>query len=376
MGIENLGKAIFTPIELQNKSNINLANTWFKDPKIYAEKILKSPAVTASITMPMQKLANDGNSIISQTVTIPFYMQDDFSCGDLQNKWSDVLSFDSFERFGQLLNGIVGGMSGSANIAIQSELMSLKSWKGSTFSGFNVNCLFVSTRRSIVPPEIITTLASSALPTKLKGDNTALAGAGAVMDQVGTWVEMGINFIGDAISDSLQNQKHKDAVSKATTSASATAKNALTDVGMVAPLHYGYNLTTDPSSGSEPGPIPNTTLTLQIGDWFRASELIVESISNIQYSKEVIAPASFSSFTDKRPGDLYDNSPDTGNEDVCEYPLWGRCSIKLIPARMMTKERYESYFLKKANNSTISKVKSALKSGNLSSIKNLFELPN
>lgn len=361
---------------LQNQKDsagINLADNWFKNPRIYAEKILKSPAVCASITMPVQSLSSDGQSVNTQTVSIPFFMEDNFSIGDLSNKWSSLQSMDSLEQFSQMINAFAGSATGNAHVSIQSEAMSLKTWKGSDFRGFTLNCLFISTSRSVVPPEIIKTLCTSALPMKLKG-NEGVAGL-EVLNKLK-------NDLGDSVLNAAQNaanwfidnmadgsQSMKDAVSKG----KETAKYLLDDVGMVAPLYYGYDLTNSENRGANKG----STLSFQVGDWFRATDLVVESISGIQFSKEVIAPPSHVG-QNKKAGDLYDNSPTNGQENRYGYPLWGKCSINLQPTSMMTKEKFESYFLDKAhsNNSVIDQVKTSLLSGDIGGIANLFNLPS
>lgn len=349
------------------KSAADLSSSWFSDAKIYAEKILKCPPVCASITMPYQQLSADGNSVTTQTITIPFYMSNDFSIGGLTNEWTDLVNMDMVNTLSKFLN-TAGSFTGSPQVSMQSEAMSLKTWKGSSFQGFSVECLFVSTRRSIVPPEIISALCTAALPTKLKGDNTA----GNGIESLKTTVTGGVSWLGNQASNLIP--AWKDQITKGTN----TFNNLLEDVGMVAPLHYGLNITTDENNQQKPvGPIPGTTLTLQVGDWFRAPELIVASISNISFSKEVIAPPSFQGST--KSTDLYHP---TADGSVSGYPLWGKCSVSLIPCSMMTKEKFESYFLKKADNSIIGKggiLNSAIGQGIISKgvdkVKNTFKLP-
>ena len=149
-----------------------LKDLLINDPKVYAERILKEEAVTASITMPINKLSSDGKSLVTETVTIPFYMENDFSISNITNKWSDIVNFDSLGPIAGMINQLVSAPTGSAQITLQSEAMSTKCWQGSDFGGFSVNCLFLCTNRRINPTKIIRTLAAGALPTKANGDST------------------------------------------------------------------------------------------------------------------------------------------------------------------------------------------------------------
>lgn len=319
---------LWQPQDILNKVE-NLGDSFNKDPKIFAEKILKSDAVSASITMPIQMLSDDGNAILSKTVTIPFYMKDDFSVGSLSNSWSALVNTDFVNTFAELIN-VVSAFNGSAQVTMQSEAMSMQSWKGSSYDGFSVNCLFLATNRAINPTKIIRTLAASALPTKLKGDYTTTAENGKAILTAGIDV---IGGLGNKLAESFGG-KAQDMVSKTAN----MANKFVEDLGMVAPLHYGVAVDSESQDGLPTGPIPNTTLTLQVGEYFCASELLVKSIGNITFSKEIIAPKP--DFTQKGT-DLY--NPDNGETNY-SFPLWGSCTVSFIPCSMMTKEKFEGYF--------------------------------
>lgn len=330
-------------------------DTLFKNPKIFAEKILKEIPVSASITMPMQSLSSDGNAVYSKTVTIPFYMKDNFSVGSLTNNWSTLINMDMVNTFADLLN-VAASFTGSAQVSLQSEAMSLQSWKGSSFSDFSVSCLFVATNRKINPTKIIQTLAAAALPTKLKGDLTA----GAGIENIKQLAEKGISAVGNAIAGLSDSKEFKEKVNNF----AGGVNDIIADIGMVAPLHYGI----DKSDPNRPyAPAKGTTLTLQVGDYFRATELVVTSISNITFSKEIIAPKTFNNSEDRRRGDLYDPHSDA---DGWGFPLYGECTVGLRPCSMMTKEKFESYFinLHDQGNSVVDKVRNSLASFKLPTI--------
>lgn len=328
------------PIELVKDGAEDLRSSFVKNPKLYAEKVLCADAINASITMPIQTLSNDGNAVINNTVTIPFYIQDNFVVGNLSNDWGTLVPQDWGNSFTEMLN-MISSFTGSSQVTAQSEAMSLKSWKGSKFDGFSVHCLFIATNRDINPTRIIKTLAAAALPTKLKGDNTAGTGAENFINfgtdlitKGSTWLsnqitENNVNFFGIS-SNTLANKVAET---------SNLVTEIVKDIGMVAPLHYGIDTSGD--DGRPYKPAKGTTLTLQVGEYFRASELVVNSISGITFSKEIVAPKAFNH---KRSGDLYNPITESSNHS---FPLWGECTISLSPCSMMTKEKFEGYFLDK-----------------------------
>jgi hypothetical protein len=227
--------------------------------------------------------------------------------------------------------------------------MSAQVWKGSKFSGFTVECLFVSTRRTINPLKIIKAISASALPTRLyNGDNTAgqsvttlKNGAKKVIDVLQGFANNVADGAGALFGFDSSNAK------KQVSGISDYSKGAVDNVGMKAPLYYGIKM-----EDGKMKPLNNTTLTLRIGDWFEAPELIVSSVSGITFSKEVIAPPPKVSglFNTKGGTGLYDNSP---KGDDYGYPLWGKCSLTLVPFSMMNKTKFESYFIDKTTDTAV-----------------------
>ena len=337
----------------------NLRNTLIQDPKLFAEKILKSEAVTCSITIPVQGHALDRTQSI--TTTIPFYMSNDFSLGTLSNTWSDLIDMNGGNAFTDFLNRIQV-FQNESQVTMQSEAMSSKVWKGSKFSGFTVECLFVSTRRKLNPSKIIRLLAAACLPDKLRsGESTTAQGMDAVKNGFNAVIEGGAGFINTALDgvsvvskalagrDEQGNQRPGIDVTNAKNAVTFTSRaiqSMVQDIGMVAPLYYGIKKRENSTTLA---PLANTTLTLQIGDWFRADELLVESISNITFSKEVIAPPAYKQ-KDLKSMVLYPNSPDGADYG---YPLWGKCSLTLVPFSMMNKTKFESYFIDKTTDTAV-----------------------
>lgn len=337
----------FEPISINKPDNpLNIMDSLIPDPKLFAEKILKSSAVTCSITMPVQFHTKETTECI--TTTIPFYMSSDLGFGGISNTYGEMVAFDGLSSFTDLLN-FGNTIKERSQVTMQSEAMSSKVWKGTKFDGFTIDCLFVSTRRRLNPTKIIRLLAATALPDKLRKDDITTA---QFADTVKTWthglidfgtglgknVVSGVNALGESFGKNDGPIINEDEANASLDSANKTAKKLVNDVGMIAPLYYGVKFGEERPTA----PLANTTVTLQIGDWFRASELIVESISGISFSKEVIAMPNDTN--GNRGGDLYRYDNEAFGKDY-NYPLWGKCSLKLIPFSMMHKTKFEGYFI-------------------------------
>lgn len=349
----------------QEREVRDLRTTLIQDPKLYAEKILKSSCVTCSITIPVQFHTLQKTECV--TTTIPFYMSSDIGLGTLSNTWSEMVDTNGENNFINLLNW-VNAYNSNAQVTAQSEAMSSKVWKGSKFDGFTVDCLFISTRRKINPTKIIRLLAAAALPDKLRTDDETTSQAfnrakewfsnaigvtanitNAVVGNVGTGIE---TFANIGVEEGSSDYKKIDTTGFQNTVSNLAegAQNLTNDLGMVAPLYYGTRM-GDTSKGERAiEPIDHTTLTLQIGEWFRASELLVESISGISFSKEIIAMDMGQN--KNKAGDLYQYDRTNLGSDYW-YPLWGKCTLKLIPFGMMHKTKYEEYFIDHSKDSAV-----------------------
>lgn len=311
----------------------NLIDKMIDKPIVLAEKILKRSAQSGAITIPVPTWTAD--SMTWTTTTVPFFLENDFSMS-LSNKYEELLNPNGVAgAFLDLINN-TSVLTNAAQVTMQSESMNCLSWKGSSFSGFNIKCLFIATRRTINPVDIINILAKSCLPAKLK-DYEAEGGVTPAAFKIAKDGFKGIvSAAGDFVGGILKD--HKDAVNNVT----ETINNNVNDLGMVAPLGYGIHFDNDSASngGNSVTPLKGTTLSLHIGDWFHAPELVVDDISNIQFSKEMIAPPSYAG---KNKNDLYDPKP-IGSD--YGYPLYARCDIKLRPYTLVDLKRFQSYFTK------------------------------
>ena len=318
-----------------------MINEMIEDPKTLAEKVLKSGATAASITVPVPSWQNE--TMTWKTTTIPFFLEKDFAMS-LSNKWNATLDLELANTLTKLSNAVGMFQGGTAQVTNQSRAMNSKTWGGSEFGGFDVDCLFICTRRTINPVEIIKILAKTCLPATLKdykgvpssvfqGTKTMMQGA---VTSVGNMVNGALSFIGNNFSSASSFvQNSKNAVSN-----TAEAMNAfIDDMGMVAPLNYGLVFDQDAINRVSVHPTPGTTVALHIGEWFHAQELVVASMSNVQFSKELIAPPAYYG---KNAKDLY--NPVNENENY-GFPLYARCSLKLEPYTLVDLKTFDEYFV-------------------------------
>lgn len=334
----------------QYTEKTNFADVMTGNPKVLAEHILHKTPVTASITIPVRNYIDNGAT--GYTATIPFYMTGDFTF-TLGNEWSEVYDLSSLENLSQFINiGHAALGHGEAQISMQSEAMSSKVWKKSTFGGFHVDCLFVCTNRKFSTLKILNTLTAACLPTKFNEQENA-GGAGLKNAHVvaETLVDLGGEFVGGVVDafGSISGGKFDTSGAQNMVSGMASgAKSYIKGMGMVAPLNYGLKKGDDGGAAIEE-PLPNTTVTLQIGDYFRANNLVVKSLSGVTLSKEIVAPPTNN---DTRKGDLYDNS--TQGSDW-GFPLYLKCSMDLEPHSLMHFSKWQGYF--KQDNNLLNQVR-------------------
>lgn len=324
-----------SPAQLDAMNNavydvVNYKDTMLSSPRVLAEHLLHKQCTTGTLTIPVRNYDVQGAS--GKTVTIPFFLAGDFTLS-FGNTWQDALPLDSLGKLADFVNGVHMVTGNTSQIAIQSEAMSAQVWKGSTFGGFNLDCLFVCTNRRFNTLKIINNIAATCLPIKYSQQPDV---AGPSLDAAKATVN-GLIGIGGAvlgtITDNLGMEKAKGAINEF----SKKAENYVNDMGMIAPLNYGLS----PGDNTTPEtPLPNSTVTLQIGNYFRASELLVESLGGVTFSKEIVGPPT-NNF--RRDNDLYSSSAQGTDWG---FPLYVKCQIKLKPHSMMHFTKWQNYFLR------------------------------
>lgn len=316
-------------------AEINYANAAIPDAKVLAEKLLKSPAVSCSITVPVSQASAINGSYIP--TTIPFYMSDNFGMG-MGNKWSALIDNKGLNVFTKFLNA-GSSFNGGSQVTLQSEAMSSVVWNGSTFDGFNVKCIFVATRRAFNPVRILQILSTTCLPIRYcDGDQPTQDILNNMKTGTKQIIGVGGGFIGGLV-EGIANWAGADAkAAKQQVSTNTQQMQRLVDdVGMVAPL--GFGLEPHDGQGTPLAPKKGTTVTLNIGQYFSAPDLVVENIGSINFSKELVAPPIKD--MGKGPHDLYDP---TTHELEYGFPLYLECQIKLRPFTLVDVARFNSYW--------------------------------
>ena len=300
--------------------------SYISQPDTLADEVLINDTQGGSLTLPVK------SGGVSVAYTIPFYMTDNFSFS-LGNNWSELVNMDAVKAINDFIN-LAGTMNGNTQVTLQSRQMMSATWTGSEIPEFSINTMFVCTQRQYNPVKIIKALAATCLPLELDDASAPEAlkslrdGGAEVISNLGTGIGSVVSNFGNTgknIGDGLSKSMNK-------------ISNLVKKAGMAAPL--GYGLTLDEQDGLTP--LPGTTLSLRIGNWFNASELIVKSIGNIEFSKEVVAPVNYENKNygnDSYIGNLLYGSSEYG------FPLYARCTITLRPITYITPKEFNNYFV-------------------------------
>jgi hypothetical protein len=303
------------------------------------EKYLNNDRVNARIILPK------GDTGLFDVVKT--YLISDFSFS-LGNNWGQLASISDFpmlDQLSSLFNMImtIGSAGGSAQGTLESVHLTAASWKGSKIPSFSVDCLFIATNYEKNPIKQILSLAQGALPSDtydLSKTNNQLVNAimGATNRTVSGLVTLGLT-VGDIFENGVKldlkslssGQTARDIAAMADKNRELGGKVGDTITqgsSLKAPFGYGLNAMDD--SGKLFTPIPGTTVTLSVGNWFHAENLLIEDVSNISFSKEVIRPHPDPKLTSIKPGGM---------------PLYGRCTVTLRPYKMITVKDFIKYFI-------------------------------
>ena len=250
----------------------------------------------------------------------------------LGNKWGQIADINSIPILGDFLtsnnlnllvslaNDDIGGSM--PQISPQPIPMTAASWQGSDLPKFSVNLAFISTDYTINPLESLLLLAQGALPSNeydlTKSSNKYVRGFAETLNKASNW---GIDFVGNIANkfvDITNNSDVKDSFNSRREDITGL-NNQMYKLGTMAPFGFGLNTLND---GEVMSAIPNTTITLAIGNWFFAPNLIMDGISGINISKEVIRPLN------GKGG----------------WPLYVTCNVDLRPYKMITYPEFLTYF--------------------------------
>lgn len=325
--------------KLNSSSLQKFDKAYIKEAGLASERALTSDILTGTITLPvyMQTIMGEhgGKGDVATICTIPFHLENNFSFS-LGNNWKPLVDTSLFEDFNYLINGIQLATSnqGQAQLSFASKQMQLAMWSGSEQPKFSIDMTFVCTDRYYNPVNIILAICEAALPrdfTESKNGEVV-----KTRDGIAKGVEnMGSTFGGfaDKISGS-SDKNNRSAVGQNIELMGKTIADGIRNSGLMAPLFYGAKFENGQAIASN-----ECTLTLQIGRWFRADKLIVESISNIEFSKEVIAPPT--GFLNNGQSDY--RFPTESKK--WGFPLYAKCTMTLRPITYITAEDFIKYFI-------------------------------
>ena len=287
-------------------------------PEVLAEDLRGLGGISATITVPIK----DSTDSKTKIHTIPCYITSNFNFS-LSNNWRPLIDSSVSEFIDRFFNFVNIG-TGSSQFTLQSRAMQSVTWSGSSTPEFTFNTVFVSTARNLNPLRMVKILGRTCLPILLK-DSPSHGVISSSLEKGGQAFR--------TVNEKIAKVTGIDSFNKA----GQTGETLIKTFGLAAPLDYGLKFDTDQGVG----PLPDTTVTLQIGDWFLADKLVVKSVSNIEISKEVIAPVSSSN--GNYSNDLY-NQNKQGNQGS-GFPLYVKCSITFMPYTLLTPTEFDNYFI-------------------------------
>lgn len=310
-----------------------------KNPSIMAEQVLNKDFLSGTLTLPVFDV-NTGGVPKPRIVTIPFHLEGTFGFS-LGNDWKPLIDMSQSQFFTDMFN-IYSAYTGESQVALASRAMQLACWKGSEIPEFTISMTFVATRRSYNPVEIIKVLSKTCLPVELNDVYTPSAKNAVTLG--GKVARAPFDLVGGAtnwVGEKFENESVKNATSQISEGATrlgnefeAYVKNA----GLAAPLYYNGQPTQDKSSATAES---DRTLSLSIGNWFNADYLIVKSLSNIQFSKEIVAPPIVPNVNNS----IYPGDKESLTESSWGFPLYAKCNMTLRPITYLTADEFMKYFL-------------------------------
>lgn len=247
-------------------------------------KMLKNPYLTARITTP-------------NTDIITGALSEDFGF-NLGNKWSPLVPMSSLPLIGDIGQGVAGVLTataGATQLSFESLWMTSASWTGSEMPTFPVSLAFLNYTSSAHIISKMLGVASGALTPSISYDakqagvaedafntitglqETVSSGAVNMISSVGAWAESLMTKKEVSAEDYLSSHSFFQNI--------ATALNHSSQWAIAAPCNYGLEPDTNLGNAAYK-PKKNTTFALEIGKWFKANQLLINSIG-VRFSKEV-----------------------------------------------------------------------------------------
>jgi hypothetical protein len=249
------------------------------------------------ITVPDEKNAG--------LIAINGFVQAEFGFSG-SNSWGNIMPLSNLSKLmgiNSMLNPIMMAVGGS-QVSLESLWQTSASWQGSQKPEFTIDLLFVATNRHLDPRVPVYHLLRGTFPSgELDQSNAAVKGYTSIINGITDIAANIVGVIGDGL-DSVFGGKGNTG----TTISNQIKSSKSTSLGQIAPYGFGLDMYK---------PKDNTTCTLSVGRWFRAPELVINSV-NPMFSKEVTKDG---------------------------FPLYARCSVTLAPYRMVTAEEVKQWFV-------------------------------
>lgn len=247
-------------------------------------KMLQNPRLTVKIVTPKKK-------VITSALASDF----GFSLG---NSWSPLVPLSSLPLVGDIGQGVSGiftAIAGATQFSIESLWMTSASWTGSKLPTFPVSLVFLNYSSQIDLMSDLLGVAEGTLSPSISYDSKQ---AGAAEDLVQGFQDLtenvsegAVNLV-STIGSTISNiGKEQQTTPEQWLSEHEIAQNIATTLkhskqwATAAPCNYGLQVNSD-LDGSAFLPKEGTTFALRIGEWFEASQLLIENV-NVRFSKEI-----------------------------------------------------------------------------------------
>ena len=222
----------------------------------------------------------------------------------LGNKWNSLVDFNSIpglDMVGGLAN-VALALTGGTQASMQSLWMTTASWGGSEIPNFQLNLTIPTYSRQMNPLNCLLFLARGALPPSNSYNWGSLTDGelSQSLSNLQSGATQGAASFGDFMSSMLSSGDLSSAETKKSeggynykTNLGNTMGKMMQNMFLEAPLGYGLSSRGD-SNGNQNSvdlltPKENTTFTIQVGKWFRARNLVINSISPISFSPECVS---------------------------------------------------------------------------------------
>lgn len=253
-------------------------------------KMMNNPYLTVKITTPP--------SIAGEPTVLTAALANDFGF-NLSNRWNNLVPISSLPfvgDIGQGVSGVLTAIGGATQLSIESLWMTSASWTGSEIPTFPVSLALLNYTANAHLISKFLAIAKGTLPPALAYDASragALEGGFEKIQEGQEWLGStvdnvittgGMFLTGDLFGDDKLTKEQWLSQHEFMQNLSDTISHT-TQWAVAAPCNYGLQPDRN-ESGAAFTPKPNTTFALQIGQWFSASKLLINSV-NVRLSKEI-----------------------------------------------------------------------------------------